>query len=1149
MAVAEAYERVAKFVDDLLTFDVDPEKWRVLEVSIGGELGAGDYSDNSITTHKYNALTFLPRSLFEQFRRTANQYFLLISLLMIIRTYTDLFYSPRRGADRPAVPDPGDHDDQGGHRGPEAAQERRAREQLGGADPVELARGAPGTVETVAWKAIAPGQIVLVKDREEIPADLVLLWSSEGAQCYVETSNIDGETNLKIKRPATDSASAPLFPHPDNFEGTLKHAGGEIALDASQFLLRGSTLRNTKLAIGVVAYTGKDTRLVRNSRDVPSKLSELERVVNNMVLFILGAMVCITTISVIAYCLWNESNKKDLWYMCYRYKQDGVPALFDENCSNSDDYSNGSMWFTFFILYNNFIPISLYVTIEMINYCQAAYVDGDLEMYDEASDTPALARTSNMNADLGMIAHVFSDKTGTLTQNIMKFKRCAVGGGVYGGETVDPPRRIEALKQLVITGDGVERDYAAIMAVCHTVVPEVREDGTTGYQAESPDEEALVEGACDLGLAFASRTVDVVDVTLASPSGTKGTSLSYTVLATIPFDSTRKRMSAIVRLPNGKVRVMTKGADNIVFGLADAAAGYARVPGGREALDADLEKFARDGLRTLVLAQRDRAEKLVAAAALIEKDLAIVGATAIEDKLQDGVPSAIAELAKAEIKLWLEALEAVVASAALASSGGAPVASPASAPVDTRKVPLMGVAGGDATATGARVASAKRILVGLVRRKTNPAPITLAIGDGANDVGMIQEANIGVGISGKEGRQAVNNADFAIAQFRFLKPLLFHHGRKNYRRMSKVIIYSFFKNIVLTFVLFYFQADCAWSGTSFYESWVYSGFNFFLGLIPLAMGFFDHDVADATVDKYPRLYAAGLHRMDLNVTNMAYGTLEAIAASLAIYYLTREVYWRPMSIWQDHGKAMDVWVLGTAVFVGMVMAMMARACLLVDSWSEVQLVFVVLQHLMLFTFIIFMAQAYVAWYGFLDYDYYGVAYRARSVFWLVSCVLVPAVVSALQILVLGVHLDFFPSINDIGKELDHGHVDGEHLHHHPQHAFIRLRPPASVHALVASLFGTTDSARSTFVTRESVRDVHATIGKEQSKKLGIHEDVASSARRRLGTGAGAGSHDERRCGERRRGDGSPHFVNYYDRRGRLVCVHALPRIELAAIPT
>jgi hypothetical protein len=158
----------------------------------------------------------------------------------------------------------------------------------------------------------------------------------------------------------------------------------------------------------------------------------------------------------------------------------------------------------------------------------------------------------------------------------------------------------------------------------------------------------------------------------------------------------------------------------------------------------------------------------------------------------------------------------------------------------------------------------KRLIVGLVRRKDTTRPVTLAIGDGANDVGMIQEAHIGVGISGKEGRQAVNNSDFAIGQFRFLKPLLLKHGRRNYRRMSKVIVYSFFKNIVLTFVLFYYQADCGWSGTSFYEAWVYSGFNFFLAFTPLAFGWFDVDTSAETVRKYPRLYAAGLHRMDLN---------------------------------------------------------------------------------------------------------------------------------------------------------------------------------------------------------------------------------------------------------------------------------------------
>jgi phospholipid-transporting ATPase len=212
----------------------------------------------------------------------------------------------------------------------------------------------------------------------------------------------------------------------------------------------------------------------------------------------------------------------------------------------------------------------------------------------------------------------------------------------------------------------------------------------------------------------------------------------------------------------------------------------------------------------------------------------------------------------------------------------------------------------------------KRLIVGLVRRKDTTRPVTLAIGDGANDVGMIQEAHIGVGISGKEGRQAVNNSDFAIGQFRFLKPLLLKHGRRNYRRMSKVIVYSFFKNIVLTFVLFYYQADCGWSGTSFYEAWVYSGFNFFLAFTPLAFGWFDVDTSAETVRKYPRLYAAGLHRMDLNVTNMAYATLEAVGASLLIYFITRQVYWRPQNVWTHRGKDGDLWVFGTAVFVGMV---------------------------------------------------------------------------------------------------------------------------------------------------------------------------------------------------------------------------------------
>uniref|UniRef100_A0A7S3NH53 Phospholipid-transporting ATPase n=1 Tax=Aureoumbra lagunensis TaxID=44058 RepID=A0A7S3NH53_9STRA len=1124
-----------------------------------------------------------------------------------------------------------------------------------------------GEEEIVMWKDLRPGKIVKVKHGDEIPADLVLLVSSESqtGQAYVETSNIDGETNLKIKQSclsSIDEAETGGYKIKENksvaqalidieyeppcgrihtFEGTLNlkvekdtTAVIKLPLESRNFLLRGSSLRNTKWILGLVVYSGRDTRLVRNSREAPSKLSEMERVVNNMVYFILFSMIIVSSVSTIAYVVWNLKNKKYLWYLCYHYRQDGVPKLFDENCTSGETYSNGSLWFTFFILYNNFIPISLYVTIEVINYCQAFYIDNDLRMYDTISETPALARTSNMNADLGMIGHIFSDKTGTLTQNVMRFERASVAGTVFGAPDADPPYNLAALRQQVITDaklNRAARDFVTIMAVCHTVVPE-RDLNTNEliYQAESPDEEALVKGAAELGLSFIDRKAEKVIIQAAATGGDGGTNLEYEILATIPFDSTRKRMSVVCRLPDGTIRIMCKGADTIVFGLLAGSEDQA-------SLNTHLDAFARDGLRTLVLAQRDltssefkiwrkkwhdaetstgdRSQRLAEAAAEVERDLKLVGATAIEDKLQDGVPQTIADLAKAGIKLWvltgdkmetainigyscrlltpemylikmpaekqdgpgpkndwgitaqLEALETLVESAFMASTGS-PQSTPSgttttSLDTDPRRTlpkPLLddgstaeedveaphqndfamsehlGLVIEGSTAVEAilgntelenrllRIASAcravvacrvspaqKRLLVQLVKDAPKrqdsswsfERPITLAIGDGANDVGMIQEAQIGVGISGKEGRQAVNNADFAIAQFRFLKPLLLYHGRRNYRRLSKVIIYSFEKNIVLTFVLFYFQSDCAWSGTSFYESWVYSGYNFFLGLLPFCMGFFDVDIRDVTVDRYPRLYAAGLYRMDLNVTNMVYGTIESILASLLIYYLCRDAFDRAGFAWQQHGKVSDVWVFGTTVFVSMVCAMAARAILIVNSWNAIVAICLFAQAAMLYTFILFMAQANI----WLDYDFYGVAYHTFGLgtFWLVSFALVPATVATLQLLIHVIHLEFFPSLNDIGMEVDHGYVDGTHKDAIDS---LPLRLRSSVHELVNKFFFGTDSIkrRASLVTRESLRQLHESMTDDQRSRVGFHHNVASSyAYDAPGTGYGAGA--------------------------------------------
>jgi phospholipid-transporting ATPase len=160
----------------------------------------------------------------------------------------------------------------------------------------------------------------------------------------------------------------------------------------------------------------------------------------------------------------------------------------------------------------------------------------------------------------------------------------------------------------------------------------------------------------------------------------------------------------------------------------------------------------------------------------------------------------------------------------------------------------------------------KADIVRMVKTGVSPSPMTLAIGDGANDVGMIKEAAVGIGISGHEGLQAVNASDYAIAQFAFLKRLLLIHGRWNYRRMSKVVLYSFYKNVVLTLTTFYFSWCTGFSGTSLYEDMVYSGFNFFLGWPIVGVGVFDRDISEEKCLSQPQVYMSG--RMNLNLNKV-----------------------------------------------------------------------------------------------------------------------------------------------------------------------------------------------------------------------------------------------------------------------------------------
>lgn len=1147
------------------------------------------FADNAVYTYKYNVFTFVPKSLFEQFRRLANVYFLVISILMVLGTFTTLFESP-------LTP----YSTLGplcvvlaitmAKEGFEDTKRHRADHEVNNRSVMVVKRDGGGELESRTWVDLRAGDIVRLEDKTEIPADIVILAvSDENGTAYVETANIDGETNLKSKKVAASDAEGVgsrfrsevdasaargtcecEVPNADihHFLGNLVFDDAPdraVSLSASNLLLRGSTLRNTAWAVGLVVYTGEDTKIVKNSSHAPSKLSVVEDTVNTMVYIVFFAQIVLSLVSLIAFVIWKSLYQRDTWYLCENI-EDAPTALFRENCEATSSSSDVGQFFTFIILYNNFIPISLYVTMEMVYYAQSLFLDWDRDMYHDETDTPALCRSSTANGDLGMIEYVFSDKTGTLTRNVMDFQRCSVAGTVYGAppdveDGGELPEDIAAAKpsapwvplgrltDAALTSKASPAfEFLLNMAVAHTVVLE-RDQVTNKVelQAESPDEEALVKAAGANGIAFSGREGNFVVVTAG------GEELRYELLATIPFNSTRKRMSVVVRTPEGAVLLLCKGADNIIFDRATSIAGGVS----RAELEHHLKVFAADGLRTLVLAKREipadeyeqwarawhdasvsvteREELLEKAAATIERDLCVIGATAIEDKLQEGVPQAIADIADAGVKLWVltgdkmetainigfsarlltaemelvkikydedagpeatrvqmrrlvshfskltedprvsiwrrfgNAVESMRIAAASrrrssgsssqsaaesdqveASTPGTPILDAAEPAVPLPNLqeltteylaiivdgPSLSIVLEDEelargfldlaclckAVVACRVSPAQKArIVRLVQRGVKPSPITLAIGDGANDVGMIQAAQVGVGISGKEGRQAVNSSDFAVAQFRFLRTLMLKHGRWNYRRVAKTVLYSFYKNIVLTFILFFFQFACGFSGQSLFESYVYSGYNFFLGMPPLVIGLFDKDVSAKTVQRFKYLYYIGRENVDLSVRSTVAWIVQAICASIVIYTIGFCTYFFSFGVWSDEGSADGIWVFGTTVYSTLLASMLLSAASVTYTWNR----WVVLSFVFSVALYFFFLAVYTIWL-WLSYDFFYVAFEmlALHIFWLLV-LLVGTSTFAGEISVQMYAHFYNPSPTTYAIEFDRGYTDAK----------------------------------------------------------------------------------------------------------------------------
>ncbi|XP_033884755.2 phospholipid-transporting ATPase IF-like isoform X4 [Acipenser ruthenus] len=961
------------------------------------------FADNRIISSKYTVWNFVPKNLFEQFRRIANFYFLIIFLVqLMIDTPTSpitsglpLFFVITVTAIK---------------QGYEDWLRHKADNEVNGA-PVYVVRS--GSLVQTKSKNIRVGDIVRVAKDETFPADLVLLSSDrEGGTCHITTASLDGETNLKTHFAVPETAVAQSVsrlealvaiiecqqPEADlyRFVGriTVTQQEEEIVrpLGAENLLLRGARLKNTKEIYGVAVYTGMEAKMALNYKCKSQKRSAVEKSMNTFLLIYLGILLFEAVLSTILKYAWQAESKWDEpWYN----------QKTEQERNSSKILRFISDFLAFLVLYNFIIPISLYVTVEMQKFLGSFFIGWDIDLYHEETDQKAQVNTSDLNEELGQVEYVFTDKTGTLTENEMQFRECSINGIKYNeinGKLVPEGTTDDYPDGYLPRLSGDEELFLKAVSLCHTV--QISYDQTDGledsfrhangmssqmeYYASSPDEKALVEATERIGVTFAGSNGENMEIK------TFGRSEKYKLLHVLEFDANRRRMSVILQTPSGEKVLFTKGAESSVFPFTRS--------GAIEKTRVHVDEFALKGLRTLVVACRhftpeeyqevdrrlneartalqQREERLAEVFSFIEKDLELLGATGVEDKLQEKVQETIESLRLAGIKVWVLTGDKHETAVSVSLSCGhfhrtmnilelvqqksdnecaeqlrrlarrikddhviqhGLVVDGASLSLALREHEklFMDVCRNCSAVLCCRMAPLQKAKVVRLIKTSPEKPITLAIGDGANDVSMIQEAHVGIGIMGKEGRQAVRNSDYAIARFRFLSKLLLVHGHFYYIRIANLVQYFFYKNVCFITPQFLYQFVCLFTQQTLYDSVYLTLYNISFTSLPILMySLFEQLVHPHVLQSKPALYRDISKNSLLSFKSFLYWTLLGFSHALVFFFGSYFLMGEDTSL-MGNGKMFGNWTFGTLVFTVMVITVTLKLALETHFWTWV----------------------------------------------------------------------------------------------------------------------------------------------------------------------------------------------------------------------